>query len=996
MADSGASDPMSPFASDFVTIGPSVRRQVQLADSSLVPVLGEGSVIVRGARGTPVTLTSVLYVPDLDRRLLSVAGIYDRGGSVAWGSKVMRVFGGAGGPPLLVCPRRGDMWYLTSPVITASVSDPSTAHCLSCASVAGAESRGDRCRPDWEIWHARLGHVGTSGLSALRSHSLVEGMVLRGPIPKQHECAACLRGKMAQQPFPQSAKRVTAPFDLVGMDLLGKLECASARSQARYMLLMKDIATGFSWCFFLRKKKEAVERIQSFFSHVERQYQTRIKGLRSDRGGEFLSSAFVDWLDQLGVVHQLTVPYTPQQNGIVERANRTLCGRARAMLHAAGLPKRFWEHALRYAVWCTNRVPSRRLKTVGTPYAALHGHRPDVSRARIFGCLAHVYVPAAHRRKLDDRAVLGVFLGMAENTKGYEFWVPESGQFLISRSAVFHEDRFLRDVPRIDPAVTLVPPSDEDLSLESLFPESQVLSKDKARASERLGQPLWSVSSTPTPETAQFESLDMDGVQVSPRLSTPSPGAPPGEGEKDVRVSSPPAGSRTRRVSWSEPLGHVRRFHPESHTLAPREDVSVEPQSPALPSSPASPGRFAVLADLPEEVELPSEEEVACPHEDVPSVEPVSESAPVTESVPETMSESVPESVHSLPTPQPDESESESDAPRSPDETSREGVEGSPGSPSQQSVVVTLQDRRLSRLVAEKPQRRRQPPLHFSPVMKGTQHHIYRRVGTATAFLSSVPPERWKVPKSYQDALRSAEAERWVDAMQAEFDGLIDLDVWDLVERPPDAHVLRCLWVYALKLNPDNTIERFKARLVIDGSQQREGVDYEDTFASTAGRCTVRVFMVMALCKGWLVHQLDVSQAFLYGPIDKDVYMYQPLGFTDGTRRVCKLKRSLYGLKQAPRIWSEHLRGTMLDLGFHVSPMDPSLYLLVKDGVMLAVLDWVDDMLIGCVSLSVIEWFKKELTQRYKIKDLGPAQKYVGMEFHWDRGKESLYIHQAH
>ena len=96
-----------------------------------------------------------------------------------------------------------------------------------------------------------------------------------------------------------------------------------------------------------------------------------------------------------------------------------------------------------------------------------------------------------------------------------------------------------------------------------------------------------------------------------------------------------------------------------------------------------------------------------------------------------------------------------------------------------------------------------------------------------------------------------------------------------------------------MKLNPNNTIERFKARLVIDGSQQREGVDYEDTFASTAGRTTVRVFFAMAALLDWDVQQVDVSQAFLYEEIDRDVYMRQPPGHSDGTGHVCKLLRSL-------------------------------------------------------------------------------------------------------
>ena len=273
---------------------------------------------------------------------------------------------------------------------------------------------------------------------------------------------------------------------------------------------------------------------------------------------------------------------------------------------------------------------------------------------------------------------------------------------------------------------------------------------------------------------------------------------------------------------------------------------------------------------------------------------------------------------------------------------------------------------------------------------------MYKRAGEASVFLSSVPPQRWKVPRSVPECNRSEEADRWLEARLAELAGLEDMGTWELVDPPPGANVLRSLWTFALKLNPDNTIERFKARLVCDGSQQRHSVDYEETFASTAGRTTVRVFFAVAVVLGWLVHQLDVSQAFLYGLIDKPVYMHQPPGHRDGTARVCLLRRSLYGLKQAPRIWSEHLRKTLFELGFSQSLMDPALYWILKDGVKLFILDWVDDILIGCVSSSLILWFKEALGARYKVKDLGEAQKYVGFSVHWDRASESVWLHQAY
>jgi hypothetical protein len=161
---------------------------------------------------------------------------------------------------------------------------------------------------------------------------------------------------------------------------------------------------------------------------------------------------------------------------------------------------------------------------------------------------------------------------------------------------------------------------------------------------------------------------------------------------------------------------------------------------------------------------------------------------------------------------------------------------------------------------------------------------------------------------------------------------LKEMGTWIEVEAPGGANILGCKWVFAIKTKPDGTIDRFKARLVVQGFGQIEGIDFDDTFATTAGRTTVRLFLAMVCAMSMHCHQMDVTTAFLYGDVDKPIYMRQPPGHDDGTGRVCKLLKSLYGLKQAPRIWSEKLRDTLLSFGFEVSKLDPSLYILKRMG----------------------------------------------------------------
>jgi hypothetical protein len=701
------------------------------------------------------------------------------------------------------------------------------------------------------------------------------------------------------------------------------------------MLCLKDEYSGYAWVYFLRKKKEAATRIRSFFAFVERQYEVTVKGFRSDRGGEFLHHDFVQWLEELGVTHQLTTPYTPQQNGMCERYNRTLCDRARAMLSAAGLPQRYWEDALRYANWVSNRLPTTHLPKngPGSPFEALTGRKPDVSFAKVFGCLAHVWVPDEPRlrKKFDPRAELGVFLGVAEDSKGWEFWIPATHTVgRISRNAIFHESKFYRDYSDL---ARVAGPDPE--SYVDPFPPGLQLSESRSLPEQ---------SESDQPDLSRRPVADFELYQED--SEAPLPGRVPGEGEISAEA---PTQRRDRRVG----------FH-----LGP-SDPQGEGEREPLRSPPA------------ETVVEPDPGDAALPVVDPGSPDP-SESLPVLQEQGEQPSQG--------------ESESSSESGESRVGSRELAGDSSPGRASTPPTVVVL--REATPRQEARPVRARQPPLRFSPRFSGS--HVYKRAGSAAAFLASQPPQRWTVPRSIAEANKSEEADRWYEARTKELQGLEDMGAWELVDPPAGANILRSLWAFALKLNPDNTIERFKARLVIDGSQQKAGIDFEDTFASTAGRTTVRTFFAVSVALGWVVHQLDVSQAFLYGQIDKEVYMYQPPGHRDGTGRVCRLRRSLYGLKQAPRIWSEHLRKTLQDMGFIASVMDPSLYVWCKEGIYVFLLDWVDDILVGSSDPTLIQLVKDGLSARYKMTDLGVVQKYIGMSVYWDREEHSCYLHQAY
>ncbi|KAL0345252.1 UNVERIFIED_CONTAM: Retrovirus-related Pol polyprotein from transposon RE2 [Sesamum radiatum] len=241
------------------------------------------------------------------------------------------------------------------------------------------------------------------------------------------------------------------------------------------------------------------------------------------------------------------------------------------------------------------------------------------------------------------------------------------------------------------------------------------------------------------------------------------------------------------------------------------------------------------------------------------------------------------------------------------------------------------------------------------------------------AFLSSVQES-----KNYLEAIKD---DKWVDAMSEELIALDKNNTWELVPLPPGKKAIGCRWVFKLKLNPDGSVQRHKARLVAKGYNQIEGVDYFDSFSPVAKTVTVRVFLAIAVAKGWPLWQLDMNNAFLHGHLDEEVYMTPPEGYTLATPGlVCQLKRSLYGLKQASRQWNIELTAKLQDFGYVQCPHDHCLFLKITPTCFVGLLVYVDDILLTGDSTDEVTALKDYLHSLFTIKDLGFAKYFLGLE----------------
>lgn len=253
-------------------------------------------------------------------------------------------------------------------------------------------------------------------------------------------------------------------------------------------------------------------------------------------------------------------------------------------------------------------------------------------------------------------------------------------------------------------------------------------------------------------------------------------------------------------------------------------------------------------------------------------------------------------------------------------------------------------------------------------------------------------PEPYE-PKTYQEALNDSYHKMdWELAMKEEYKSLVTNQTWSLTTPPPGRKILRGKWVYKLKRGPTGKVMRYKARWVVRGFEQREGIDYNETFASVVKPMSYKALFALAAALDWEIEQMDVKTAFLYGFVEEDIYVEQPNGFATKPDLVCRLNKALYGLKQSPRLWFNTLSDFLKTLSFEPLTADCSVLVNHKDSIIIAA--YVDDLLIAGPNKSTIDKIKAALNERFQMSDLGACAYYLGMSVRRDRANRILRLGQ--
>ncbi|KAL5838301.1 hypothetical protein ACOSQ3_015470 [Xanthoceras sorbifolium] len=251
-------------------------------------------------------------------------------------------------------------------------------------------------------------------------------------------------------------------------------------------------------------------------------------------------------------------------------------------------------------------------------------------------------------------------------------------------------------------------------------------------------------------------------------------------------------------------------------------------------------------------------------------------------------------------------------------------------------------------------------------------------------------------PECYDEACQAADANQWELAMQEEMKSLISNKTYELTKLPMGKKALHNKWVYRVKEEYDGS-KRFKARLVVKGFQQKEGIDYTEIFAPVVKLNTIRSVLSIVASENLHLEQLDVKTAFLHGNLQEEIYMHQPEGFAEKGKEnlVCRLKKSLYGLKQAPRQWYMKFDSFMHKEGFQKCNADHCCYFKRCKSSYIILLLYVDDMLVAGSDMGEIKSLKQQLSKEFDMKDLGPAKKILGMQITRDKQEGTLQLSQA-
>lgn len=414
--DSGTTRHMSPERDRFLTYKEIEPKAISGANQEQFYAIGTGdmSISVPNKDGeSKIRLTEVLHAPKLGVTLISIGRIDEAGYSCIFSGGEL-VINDTKGSTIGRIPRRKGLYAVErTPLESANLA------------VA---------KLSLEQLHRAMGHISYDTVKKLIKDELVTGVNVDIGTPTPF-CETCLYANGKRKPVPKERQgEKSSNFgDQIHSDVWGPAPVATIGGN-RYYVSFTDDATRETSLYLLKKKSDTFHAYETYHTRLRTEMNVPIKILHSDRGGEYLSDKFIEYLETSGTIHRLTVHDTSEQNGVAERLNGILMVKVRAMLHDSGLPKFLWGEAISHAVWLKNRTSTKALNGK-TPFEAKTGQKPDLSKLKEFGCKAWVL---QSKTKLDGRVVEARWVGFDQQTAdGHRIYWPNRRSITVERNVTF-------------------------------------------------------------------------------------------------------------------------------------------------------------------------------------------------------------------------------------------------------------------------------------------------------------------------------------------------------------------------------------------------------------------------------------------------------------------------------------------------------------------------------------------------------------------------------
>jgi transposase InsO family protein len=380
------------------------QEKITFGDNSKSKVKGIGKIAISNDH----SLSNVLYVASLSFNLLSIGQLYDLSYQCLFTPNKV-VVSKIDDKQMIFKGFRYNNLYL----VDFTSEDANLMTCLFTKTSLG-----------W-LWHRRLAHVGINTLNKLLKKELVRGLK-DVKFEKDKPCSACQVGKQVANTHPTKAYMSTSRvLELLHIDLFGPTTYKSLGGNL-YCLVIVDDYSRYTWTFFLHDKSEVANCFKKFAKRAQNKFEIKIKKIRSDNGKEFDNTNTEAYCDEIGIKHEVSSTYTPQQNGVVERKNQTLITLARTMLDEYNTSEKLWAEAINTACYASNRLFLQ--KFLGkTPYELLNGKKPDISFFRVFGCKCYIYKKRQHLGKFQRRCDIGFLVGYSSKSKAYRVFNHATG-----------------------------------------------------------------------------------------------------------------------------------------------------------------------------------------------------------------------------------------------------------------------------------------------------------------------------------------------------------------------------------------------------------------------------------------------------------------------------------------------------------------------------------------------------------------------------------------